>query len=421
VAACPLSLVCFVQDLDETSEQPTGDQNMAEECEHHEGAAPLDLSVMPSRELDLEPSALAGALESNGLQRKVSGQPTTVDEARMASALEQLNQKTVSSPADSNDPAREAKLIDVGTRVWECYALAAMNHAHHEPTTKLSEPVSLPDYCTIEVASQAWNLNREQHQAFMVAAAGLLDRGMLQGECEKAPAESRVFVHMAQQQLAQLLRCVPVLGRAPDSHAASSSASSVFASASASASVSASASASASPLTSASASASSASTLGFRSPPASAASASASASAATVTEDAALRTTPQQLIMYIAGEGGSGKSRVIKALRQFAVAWRLAPSLCVTATSGIAGVLIGGSTYHSALGMTGRKKHGPSTGSRRPELKLAWQGITTVVIDEVSMLGRGHLKQIEQQLNVLKGTNPDRTGVEFGGCNIIFL
>lgn len=58
----------------------------------------------------------------------------------------------------------------------------------------------------------------------------------------------------------------------------------------------------------------------------------------------------KQLLMFLSGCGGSGKSRIIKAFLDFARRWNSSTTVVVTATSGIAAMLIGGCTLHSAIG-----------------------------------------------------------------------
>jgi len=58
----------------------------------------------------------------------------------------------------------------------------------------------------------------------------------------------------------------------------------------------------------------------------------------------------RQLVMYLTGAGGTGKSEVVKALREFAQRWGIADSLCVTATTGIAACIVHGMTWHKATG-----------------------------------------------------------------------
>ena len=58
------------------------------------------------------------------------------------------------------------------------------------------------------------------------------------------------------------------------------------------------------------------------------------------------------LRMYLAGCGGTGKSRVIKALSCFAERWGGKDVVVKTATTGVAATLLGASTYFSALNVS---------------------------------------------------------------------
>src|SRR6202050_3471072 len=60
---------------------------------------------------------------------------------------------------------------------------------------------------------------------------------------------------------------------------------------------------------------------------------------------------PEQLIMYIGGMAGSGKSQVIKALTSFFEKRNESHRIVITAPTGTAAALVGGSTYHSILGI----------------------------------------------------------------------
>ena len=56
---------------------------------------------------------------------------------------------------------------------------------------------------------------------------------------------------------------------------------------------------------------------------------------------------PEQLIMYIGGMAGTGKSRVIKALTAFFERWNESHCIVITAPTGTAVALVEGSTYIS--------------------------------------------------------------------------
>ncbi|KAM4067354.1 PIF1-like helicase [Hirsutella rhossiliensis] len=59
-----------------------------------------------------------------------------------------------------------------------------------------------------------------------------------------------------------------------------------------------------------------------------------------------------QLCLFIGGEGGAGKSRIIEALAELLARRDLSSRVLVTATSGTAAARINGITLHSACGLT---------------------------------------------------------------------
>lgn len=85
-----------------------------------------------------------------------------------------------------------------------------------------------------------------------------------------------------------------------------------------------------------------------------------------------------QLIMYLGGSGGTGKSRVIRAFVDFSRRWHATTSTVITASSGVAAILIGGCTIHSALGIAkSMKLSDPS-----PSMIQASSEVGIMLIDE---------------------------------------
>lgn len=125
-----------------------------------------------------------------------------------------------------------------------------------------------------------------------------------------------------------------------------------------------------------------------------------------------------QLIMGLYGKGGTGKSRVLQAVVDFAKRWHVADSVVITATSGIAGVMINGSTYHRALGLQGRggNSGGRMKGVKLDEFRRAWSSVALMVIDEVSMASGAALSQINNRLQELLHQN----NLSFGGIDVCF-
>jgi hypothetical protein len=131
-----------------------------------------------------------------------------------------------------------------------------------------------------------------------------------------------------------------------------------------------------------------------------------------------------QLLMGVFGEGGTGKSRVIEAIRGWFNFIGQGHRLIVTATTGAAAVRINGSTLHSAVGIP------VEAGDREKEIKvsrvtdkqvLRWKQIDYIVIDEVSMMDAKVMMQLNKTLNLLRGSNQEHDGKPFGGVNILFF
>src|ERR1700683_2740845 len=91
---------------------------------------------------------------------------------------------------------------------------------------------------------------------------------------------------------------------------------------------------------------------------------------------------PKQLIMYIGGMAGTGKSQVIKTLMAFFERQNEAHRLIVVAPTGTAAALVGGSTYHSILGINDKCATNMSIAKVRTRL----DGVDDIFLDEVSML-----------------------------------
>lgn len=119
----------------------------------------------------------------------------------------------------------------------------------------------------------------------------------------------------------------------------------------------------------------------------------------------------KQLRMYIGGPGGTGKSRVIKALQEFFEQRGESRMLRLSSYTGIAAHNIGGMTLHSALSI-GRKNRSAASNNK---LVSAWQGVEYLFIDEVSMIGCTFLAKIDEYLRRAKEND-----MLFGGVNVIF-
>ncbi len=122
-----------------------------------------------------------------------------------------------------------------------------------------------------------------------------------------------------------------------------------------------------------------------------------------------------QLLMYVAGVGGTGKSYVVKAiLRLFDLLGRQR-QVFVSAPTGAAALLIGGFTVHSLLLLP------PKEGMDLQPLVLLWAGVLYLIVDEVSMIGSTLMAQISTRLQHAKGNSGMAEDIPFGGVNVIFF
>jgi hypothetical protein len=123
----------------------------------------------------------------------------------------------------------------------------------------------------------------------------------------------------------------------------------------------------------------------------------------------------KQLIMFMTGAGGSGKTRVINAVMLYAKRFcqdinyefdkRM---IVVTALTGVAATLINGETTHSAAKLNSKKVD--------PQDLLEWKHTRLMIIDEISFANADVLTKLNAQLQLLKEAHGDR----FGGLHIIF-
>ncbi|KAF5326514.1 hypothetical protein D9611_000713 [Ephemerocybe angulata] len=120
------------------------------------------------------------------------------------------------------------------------------------------------------------------------------------------------------------------------------------------------------------------------------------------------------LRMFLGGAGGTGKSRVLDALKEFFTSRGERHRLRLASFTGVAASNISGSTLHSALSLVQRKSKAGADKSKRNLIAL-WEGVDFLFIDEVSMIGCKLLFQISNALVDAKGNT-----APFGGINIIF-
>lgn len=125
---------------------------------------------------------------------------------------------------------------------------------------------------------------------------------------------------------------------------------------------------------------------------------------------------PEQMIMYLGGEGGTGKSKVLRAVTDYMTGLGIRHKLRIAAETGVAAGNVGGSTLHSLLKLVVHekdKKGKPKEISQGLVQKL--QGVELMFIDEVSMTGCTMMQRISTQLSNAKSNMGS-----FGGVDMIF-
>ncbi|KAH6959603.1 hypothetical protein BKA56DRAFT_501346 [Ilyonectria sp. MPI-CAGE-AT-0026] len=105
----------------------------------------------------------------------------------------------------------------------------------------------------------------------------------------------------------------------------------------------------------------------------------------------------KQHLQYVGGEGGTGKSRVIHAIKDMFRLKGGLHTLLLTGASGNAAALIGGVTLHSAsnIGFEDKIK---ITRNISEEKKLRWKNKTMLIVDEISQVGGLTLASVDRRL-----------------------
>jgi hypothetical protein len=124
----------------------------------------------------------------------------------------------------------------------------------------------------------------------------------------------------------------------------------------------------------------------------------------------------KQHLQYVGGEGGTGKSRIIQAIKDM---FRLKDglhTLLLTGASGNAAALIGGVTLHSAsnIGFDGQNEMIRNVSE---EEKLRWKSKNMLIVDEISQVGGLTLASVDRRLRMYR----DDASRPFGGTPIVIF
>jgi hypothetical protein len=136
-----------------------------------------------------------------------------------------------------------------------------------------------------------------------------------------------------------------------------------------------------------------------------------------IVADKVIYRSNEQLMMYVGGVGGTGKSHVIKAVVELFERLHRRQELILAAPTGIAAVLIGGYTLHSLVMMS------PNANNRLDVEKLTevWKGVTCLIIDEISMVDAAFLSKVSNRVRIARGGSGSAVSGPFGGIHVIFM
>jgi hypothetical protein len=125
---------------------------------------------------------------------------------------------------------------------------------------------------------------------------------------------------------------------------------------------------------------------------------------------------PVQMILFLGGEGGTGKSKVLKALTKFMATLKIRHRIRLGAQTGVAAGNINGSTLHSLLDLTIKKtKKDAKPKEISDKVCSEFAEVDMFFIDEVSMTGCATVQEISGKLADAKSTQ-----LPFGGVDMIF-
>ena len=134
---------------------------------------------------------------------------------------------------------------------------------------------------------------------------------------------------------------------------------------------------------------------------------------------------PMQKLVDVCGAAGTGKSYVIRAIRQYAIGQTgKENSVRIAAPTGSAAALLpSGRTLHSLLHIRAedsfREHEEPLVGNQLADIQEAFGDTIILIIDEKSMVGSGRLSQIMRRL---RQARPDiEPDVLFGGLSVILV
>jgi hypothetical protein len=135
------------------------------------------------------------------------------------------------------------------------------------------------------------------------------------------------------------------------------------------------------------------------------------------------RGAEKQLVMFLSGAGGCGKSHVIGAAKSMCQHFCRcinkgfdSSAFLVTATTNSAAALLGGETIHSVAQLRSKFSNVSVNGI---DVKITWITANMIIIDEISMLSLPDFMKLDKNLRKLMREVGGNEALPFGGLHII--
>ena len=127
-------------------------------------------------------------------------------------------------------------------------------------------------------------------------------------------------------------------------------------------------------------------------------------------------TPSDPLRLFISGEGGTGKSHVIRAIKHLFEHFLKSKALFCMAPTGVAAYNINASTIHSAFGFNLNTSQPSLTPEFIDKMSTRFRDVLFLLIDEISMVPASLMRFMDRVLRAIR--NPD---LPFGGIHLITL
>ena len=110
----------------------------------------------------------------------------------------------------------------------------------------------------------------------------------------------------------------------------------------------------------------------------------------------------EQKIISLTGEGGTGKSQVIKAIEYFFENNAASHKILLSGSTGVAASEINGNTIHKLAGLNSYENSKKNHNLNVRKIQENWKQVTHCVLDEFSMVDQQLLNQISNNLTLAK-------------------